>query len=198
MRTKQNTGNYLRLFISLLAVAGIAAPAFAEDKQAHSHKHDNAAPPSQFDADKSSKFNEAKWRTLTNDGIAALDQKKYESADKYFQAAVREASKSSLMSTFMIDSLVHTAEVYRLTDRKDEAKETFDQALALVRTLVPEKCPLCGSEKDSVPVIYGPHSEELDEWIKAKAVQMGDFTDVTKKGRKNRPEWYCQTCEKAY
>lgn len=154
--------------------------------------------PSEFESDHQMKFDEGKWRKLTDQGLQALEHKQYKSAESCFQAAVREASKASSMSTFMIDSLVHTAEVYRLTGRKSEAKDTFDQALQLVGCLIPEKCPLCGSEKDSVPVIYGPHSDELDQWVKSKAAQLGDFAEVTKKGRKYRPEWYCKTCEKSY
>ncbi len=164
-------------------------PTFAKDK--------TGAPPSQFDADKSTKFNEEKWRTLTNDGIAAMDAKKFDSAEQYFEAAVREASKSPSMSTFMIDSLVHTAEVYRQTNRKEEAKQYFDQALDLVSMLKADNCPLCKSNADSIPVIYGPHSEELESWAKAKAAELGDFKAVTQK-RKKRPSWYCKTCEQAY
>lgn len=154
--------------------------------------------PSEFDADRSLKFDENKWRKLTEQGIKALEQKHYKTAETVFQAAVREASKSPAMSTYMIDSLVHTAEVYRVTGKKQEAKEQMDQALQLVSVLVAEKCPLCESEKESIPVIYGPHSEELDEWVKSKAAQLGDFSEVTQKTRKKRPHWYCKQCEKSY
>jgi len=167
----------------------LICPVTASD--AHSHL------PSQFETDKSSKFNQDKWATLTNDGLSALDQKKFKSAEQYFQAAVREASKAPCMTTYMVDSLVHTAEVYRQLNRKNEAKEYYDQALAFVQMLEAEKCPLCESAKESVPVIYGPHSEELAAWAKAQAAQLGDFKLVTKK-RKNRPLWYCKMCEKAY
>jgi hypothetical protein len=161
-------------------------------------KAQELAVPSEFESDHQLNFDEAKWRKLTDQGLAALNEKRYKSAESCFHAAVREASKAPCMSTFMIDSLVHTAEVYRQTGRKTEAKETFDQALQFVSTLVPEKCPLCKQTKDSVPVIYGPHSEELDQWLQTKAAQLGDFSQVTKKGRKSRPEWYCKKCQKAY
>ena len=177
------------LMLSSIVSLSYLAPVFAGQDESL---------PSEFEADKSLKFDEGKWRKLTEQGIKALEQKRYKSAETIFQAAVREASKSPAMSTYMIDSLVHTAEVYRLTGRKQEAKEQFDQALQMVSVLVAEKCPLCESEKESIPVIYGPHSEELDEWVKSKAAQLGDFSEVTQKTRKKRPHWYCKQCEQSY
>ena len=177
------------LSAALFCVAGVQSPTFAKDEPEQL--------PSQFDVDKSTKFNESKWRTFTNDGIAALDAKKFDIAEQYFQAAVRESSKASSMSTYMIDSLVHTAEVFRLTDRKEEAHQYFDQALDLVSMLKADNCPLCKSNSDSIPVIYGPHSEELEAWAKSKAAELGDFKAVTQK-RKKRPSWYCKKCEQAY
>ncbi len=154
--------------------------------------------PSDFEEDRSFKFDEDKWRRLTDQGISAMNKKRYKSAESCFQAAVRESSKAPCMSTFMIDSLVHEAEVCKLSGRSDESKDYFEQALQLVGMLQADKCPLCESAEDSIPVIYGPHSEELDEWVKNKAAQLGDFKDVTKKGRKSRPAWYCKTCDTAY
>ncbi len=181
------------LLMSLLLLLATSSSSFL---LAHS-KDSNAPLPSQFDNDKSSKFSEDKWRSLTNQGIASLDKKQLSSAEQYFQAAVREASKSPKMTTYMIDSLVHNAEVCKQSNRKEEAKQYFDQALELVKMLEAEKCPLCESNKESVPMIYGPHSEELAAWAKDKAAQLGDFSAVTEK-RKKRPIWYCKQCEKAY
>lgn len=154
--------------------------------------------PSQFSADKSNKFNEQKWRQMTDQGLAALNGKSFKSAETFFQAALREATKAPSMSTFMVDSLVHTAEVYRQTNRKAEAKDYFDQALDMAKMLVPEKCPYCKSEKESIPVIYGPHSDELEAWVTAKAAKLGDFKAVTAAKRKQRPAWYCKMCEVSY
>lgn len=152
--------------------------------------------PSNFDQDKSDKFSLKKWRSLTDDGIATLEKKNLQSAEQFFQAAVREASKAPTMSPYMIDSLVHTAEVYRLSGRKAEAKECFEQALMLVKALVADKCPLCEETKESVPILYAPHSEELEAWVKDKSARLGDFKSVTKP--KDRPLWYCNQCDKEY
>lgn len=153
--------------------------------------------PSQFDLDKSEKFDEKKWRSLTEQGIEALDKKMMQSAEQFFQAAVREASKASDMSPYMIDSLVHTSEVYRLTKRTAEAKESLEQASMLLKCLVAEKCPLCEETKSSVPMLYAPHTEELEAWVKDQQVRLADFKSVTQP-RKQRPVWYCMQCEKAY
>lgn len=154
--------------------------------------------PSDFDSDHSFKFDEAKWRKLTEQGVSAMEKKRYKAAEACFQAAVRESSKAPCMSTYMIDSLVHSAEICKLSGRPEEGKDYFDQALQLVGILQADKCPLCESSEDSIPVIYGPHSAELDEWVKNKAAQLGDFKAVTEKGRKKRPAWYCKTCDTAY
>lgn len=170
----------------------------AKLKKTSKRSADGSEIPSEFDSDKSLKFDEEKWRKYTEQGMSSLEKKRFHSAEACFQAAVREASKAPCMSTFMIDSLVHTAEVCKETGRSEEARDYFDQALALVGILKADKCPLCESSEDSVPVIYGPHSNELDEWVKNKTAQLGDFKAVTQKGRKMRPAWYCKTCDQAY
>ncbi|MBX9689442.1 MAG: hypothetical protein K2X27_22220 [Candidatus Obscuribacterales bacterium] len=89
-------------------------------------------------------------------------------------------------------------EVYRLTDRKHEAKEALDQALGLVAMLQAEKCPLCEESNQSIPMIYAPHSEELAEWVKGKSAELGDFKELTSAKRKCRAIWYCTKCETGY
>lgn len=182
----------IKISLSLVLIACCFCSAAPQAKEA-----DDQPLPSHFDSDAGGKFSESKWLQLTDQGIKSLNTRKFASAEQYFQAAVREATKAPCMSTYMVDSLVHIAEVCRRTNRKQEAKDNYDQALAMVKMLVADKCPMCESSSESIPVIYGPHSDDLEAWVKSKAVQLGDFKSVTNK-RKARPAWYCKMCENAY